>query len=163
MLTASLTSLSSWNCWPPRKVFDSETNENHLALLLFHCMHQTFINHRRLAALQIIMHVFVSFLMKDSLICHHPSLYHWMYSWHVLHTSTKLMMNVSRFHVFWIKEMDYRPHFTCGRLLDFFEHCKTHRKMRKRSSIVCKWRPCLPKGPTNSACTRIIVTAALQQ
>jgi hypothetical protein len=21
--------------------------------------------------------------------------------------------------------------------------------MRKRGSIVCKWRPCLPKGPTN--------------
>jgi hypothetical protein len=35
--------------------------------------------------------------------------------------------------------------------------------MRKRGSIACKWRPCLPKGPTNSARMRIIVTAALQR
>jgi hypothetical protein len=35
--------------------------------------------------------------------------------------------------------------------------------MRKRGSIVCKWRPCLPKGPTNSAQMCIIVNAALQR
>jgi hypothetical protein len=35
--------------------------------------------------------------------------------------------------------------------------------MRKRGSIVCKWRPCLPKGPTNSAQMCTIVTAALQR
>jgi hypothetical protein len=34
--------------------------------------------------------------------------------------------------------------------------------MRKCGSIVCKWRPCLPKGPTDSARMRTIVTAALQ-
>jgi hypothetical protein len=63
---------------------------------------------------------------------------------------TKLMMNVSWFHVSCIQEMDYRPHFTCSGLLDFLGHCK-HRTVRKRGSVVCKWRPCLPKGPTNSA------------
>jgi hypothetical protein len=35
--------------------------------------------------------------------------------------------------------------------------------MRKRGSIVCKLRPCLPKGPTNSARMRTIVTAALER
>jgi hypothetical protein len=35
--------------------------------------------------------------------------------------------------------------------------------MGKRGSIACKLRPCLPKGPTNSARMRTIVTAALQQ
>jgi hypothetical protein len=35
--------------------------------------------------------------------------------------------------------------------------------MRKLGSIVCKLRPCLPKGPTNSARMRTIVTAALQR
>jgi hypothetical protein len=34
--------------------------------------------------------------------------------------------------------------------------------MRKRGSIVCKSRPCLPKAPTNSARIRSVVTAALQ-
>jgi hypothetical protein len=34
--------------------------------------------------------------------------------------------------------------------------------MRKRGSIVCKLRPCLPKGPINSASMRTIVTVALQ-
>jgi hypothetical protein len=35
--------------------------------------------------------------------------------------------------------------------------------MRKRGSIVCKWRPCLPKGPTNLAQMWTIVTAVLQR
>jgi hypothetical protein len=35
--------------------------------------------------------------------------------------------------------------------------------MCTRGLIVCKWRPCLPKGPTNSARMRTIVTAALQR
>jgi hypothetical protein len=35
--------------------------------------------------------------------------------------------------------------------------------MRKRGSIVCKLRSCLPKGPTNSARMRNILTAALQR
>jgi hypothetical protein len=34
--------------------------------------------------------------------------------------------------------------------------------MRKHGSVVCKLCPCLPKGPTNSAHIRAIVTAALQ-
>jgi hypothetical protein len=34
--------------------------------------------------------------------------------------------------------------------------------MRKHGLIVCKLHPCLPKGPTNSARMRIIVTAVLQ-
>jgi hypothetical protein len=72
-------------------------------------------------------------------------------------------MNVSRFHVSCIQETDYRPHFTCGGLLEFLGHCKTHRTMRKRDSIVRKWRPCLPKGPTNSARMRTIVTTELQR
>jgi hypothetical protein len=32
--------------------------------------------------------------------------------------------------------------------------------MRKRGSIVCKLRPCLPKGPTNAASMDNVVTAA---
>jgi hypothetical protein len=32
--------------------------------------------------------------------------------------------------------------------------------MRKHGSIICKWHLCLPKGPTNSARMRTIVTAA---
>jgi hypothetical protein len=35
--------------------------------------------------------------------------------------------------------------------------------MRKRGSNVCRLRPCLPKGPINSARMRAIVTAALQR
>jgi hypothetical protein len=35
--------------------------------------------------------------------------------------------------------------------------------MHKHGSIVCKWRPCLPKGPTNSAQMCTIVTASLQR
>jgi hypothetical protein len=35
--------------------------------------------------------------------------------------------------------------------------------MRKCGSIVYKLRPCLPKGPTNSARMRTIVTVALQR
>jgi hypothetical protein len=35
--------------------------------------------------------------------------------------------------------------------------------MRKRDLIVCKWRPCLPNGPTKSAQMCTIVTAALQR
>jgi hypothetical protein len=35
--------------------------------------------------------------------------------------------------------------------------------MRKRGSIVRKLNPCLPKGLTNSARMRTIVTAALQR
>jgi hypothetical protein len=55
----------------------------------------------------------------------HPSLkclthLHTTFSIHL----TKLTMNVSRFHVSCIQETDYRPHFTCGGLLDFLEHCK---------------------------------------
>jgi hypothetical protein len=34
--------------------------------------------------------------------------------------------------------------------------------MRKCGSIVCRWHLCLPKGPTNSAHMRNIVTTALQ-
>jgi hypothetical protein len=53
-----------------------------------------------------------------------PSPYHWithgMFSIHL----TKLTMNVIRFHDSCIHETDYRPHFTCGRLLDFLEHFK---------------------------------------
>jgi hypothetical protein len=70
-------------------------------------------------------------------------------------------MNVSRFHVSCIHEMDYRAYLTCGELLDFLEHFK-HRMMRKHGSIVCKLRPYLPIGPTNSARMGTIVTAALQ-
>jgi hypothetical protein len=66
-----------------------------------------------------IMHISASFIKVS-----HPSLYHWsthgMFSIHL----TKLMMNVSRCHVSCIQETDYRPHFTCGRLFSFLEHCK---------------------------------------
>jgi hypothetical protein len=34
------------------------------------------------------------------------------------------LMNVGQFDVPGIQEMDYRPHFTCGGLLDFLEQCK---------------------------------------
>jgi hypothetical protein len=87
--------------------------------LLFHCTHHNFINHRRLAALQIIMHILASFI-KVSHPCPYHSITHSMFSMHL----TKLAMNVSRFHVSCIQETDYRLHFTCGGLLDFLEHCK---------------------------------------
>jgi hypothetical protein len=35
--------------------------------------------------------------------------------------------------------------------------------VRKHGLIVCKWRPCLPKGRRNSARMRTIVTAAVQR
>jgi hypothetical protein len=35
--------------------------------------------------------------------------------------------------------------------------------VRKCGSIVCKWHPCLPKGPTDSAHVHSIVTAVLHQ
>jgi hypothetical protein len=63
--------------------------------------------------------IFASFIKVS-----HPSPYHWIthgiFSIHL----TKLTMNVSRFRVSCIQETDYRPHFTCGGLLDFLEHCK---------------------------------------
>jgi hypothetical protein len=71
-------------------------------------------------------------------------------------------MNVSRFHISCIEETNYRPHFTCGRLLDFLEHYKTRRTMHKHGLIAYKWHPCLPKGPTNSASMHTIMTTALQ-
>jgi hypothetical protein len=87
--------------------------------LLFHCKHQIFINPRRSAAPRIIMHIFASFIKVSP-----PSPYHWftrgMFSIHL----TKLTMNISRFHVSCIEETNYRPHFTCGLLLDFLEHSK---------------------------------------
>jgi hypothetical protein len=145
-----------WNLW---KMQGKWWNGEVCVLLnfLFHCMHQIFINHRQLAALRIIMHIFTSFIKVS-----HPSPYHWitrgMFSIHL----TKLTMKVSWFHVSCIQETDYRPHFTCSGLLDFLEHFK-HRTMRKHGSIVCKLRLCLPKGPTTSACMCTIVTAALQR
>jgi hypothetical protein len=51
--------------------------------LLFHCMHWIFINHRRSAALRIIMHIFTS--LKSPSIS--VPLNH---SWHVLHTPYKV-------------------------------------------------------------------------
>jgi hypothetical protein len=53
-----------------------------------------------------------------------PSPYHWNTHGMFSVRLTKLTMNVSRFHVSCIQETDYRPHFTCGGLLDFLEHCK---------------------------------------
>jgi hypothetical protein len=80
-----------------------------LLTLLFHCTHQILINHRRSTTLLIIMHIFM---------------YHWitrgMFSIHLI----KPTMNVSRFRVSCIQEMDYRRHFICSGLLDFLEHCK---------------------------------------
>jgi hypothetical protein len=43
-----------------------------------------------------------------------------------------------------------------------FLNISTKRTMRKHGSIVCISRPCLQKGPTQSARMRTIVTAALQ-
>jgi hypothetical protein len=101
------------------KCRDSNDMVTVLLNFLFHCIHQIFINHRQSAAPQIIMHIFGSFIKMS-----HPFLYHWishgMFSIH----HTKLIMNVSQFRVPCIQETDYRPHFTCGGLLKFFEHCK---------------------------------------
>jgi len=87
--------------------------------LRFNCTHQIFIHHRRSAAPRIITHIFASFIKQS-----HSSPYHWtthgIYSIHV----TKLTMNFSRCHVLRIQETDYRPHFTCGRILYFLEHYK---------------------------------------
>jgi hypothetical protein len=82
-----------WNLWKMQGKWRSEESSV-LLNLLFHCTHQIFINHRRSAALRIIMHIFAS-LIKVS----HPSPYHWithgMFSIHL----TKLTMNVSRFDI----------------------------------------------------------------
>jgi hypothetical protein len=103
-----------WNLWKMEgKWWNGESSV--LLNLLFHCMYQIFINHRRSAAPRIIMHVFASFNKMS-----HPSPYHWIahgiFSIHL----TRLTMNVCRFHVSCIQETDYRPHFACGGLLDFF-------------------------------------------
>jgi hypothetical protein len=84
-----------------------------------HCTHQIFINHRRSAASRISMHIIASFIKMS-----HLSPYHWLTHDMFSIRLTKLTMNVSRFHVSWIQETDYRAHFTCGGLLDFLEHCK---------------------------------------
>jgi hypothetical protein len=104
---------------------------------LFHGMHQTFINHRRLAALLIIVHIFMS-IMKVS----QPSFYHWITNDMFFMHLTKLM-NVSRFHVSCIQEKGYRPHFTCGGLSDFLEHCK-------RADNAWMWFDCLQIAPVLS-------------
>jgi hypothetical protein len=65
------------------------------------------------------MHIFASFIKQSR-----PSPYHWtthgIFSMHV----TKLTTNFSRFHLLRIQETDYRPHFTCGRILYFLKHYK---------------------------------------
>jgi hypothetical protein len=101
------------------------------------------------------MNVFASFIKVS-----HPSPYHWitrgMFSIHF----TKLTMNVSRFHVPCIQETEYRPHITCDGLLNFLEHCK-HTGLCV--IMVRLSANCLPKGPTNSARMRTVVTTALQR
>jgi hypothetical protein len=59
-------------------------------------------------------------------------------------------MNVSRFHVSCIQEMDYRPHFICGGLLDFLENFKHTGR-------------CVNMVRLSENCVRTIVTAALQR
>jgi hypothetical protein len=144
-----------WNLWKMQGKW--QNGELSVLLnLLFHCTHQTFINHRRLAALQI-MHIFASFFTVS-----HPSPYRWITHGIFSIHCTKLTINVSRFHVSCIQEMDYRR---ISRVAGFsfswiFE---THRTMRKHDLIVCKLHLCPPKGPTNSAHMHTIVTATLQR
>jgi hypothetical protein len=107
-----------WNLWEMQGKW--RNGESSVLLnLFFHCTHQIFINHRRSAAPRRIMHIFASFNKMS-----HPSPYHWitrgMFSIHL----TKLTISVSRLHVSCIQETDHRPHFTCGGLLHFLEHCK---------------------------------------
>ena len=107
--------------WNLREIQGKWRNGESSALpkLLFNCTHQICIHHRRSAAGRIIMHIFASFIKQS-----HPSPYHWttygMFSIHV----TKLAMNFSRCHVLCIQETDYRPQFTCGRILCFLKHYK---------------------------------------
>jgi hypothetical protein len=116
--------------------------------LLFHCMHQIFINHRQSAAPQIIMHIFASFIKVS-----HPSPYHWitdgMFSIHL----TKLTMNVSRFPVSCIQETDYRAHFSCGGLFSSLEHCKHTGRCINAVWLSANGVRALPKDPqTLHAC-----------
>jgi len=106
--------------WNLRKMQGKWRNESSvLPNLLFNCTHQIFIHHRQSATPRIIVRIFTSFIKQS-----HPCPYHWtthgMCSIHV----TKLTMNFSRCPVLRIQEMDYRTHFTCGRILCFLKHYK---------------------------------------
>jgi hypothetical protein len=81
-----------------------------------------------------------------------------MFSIHV----TKLTMNFSRFHVLRIQETDYRPHFTCGRIL-YFLKIKKKNTLRKHCSNVCNLRPCLDKESNYSARKCTIMAPTLQR
>jgi hypothetical protein len=107
-----------WNLWK----MQGKWQNGELSVLLnlfFHYTHQIFINYRRSAAPRIIMHIFAAFIKVSR-----QSPYGWITHGIFLIHLTKLTMNVKRFHVSLIQEMDYRPHFTCGGLLDFLEHFK---------------------------------------
>jgi hypothetical protein len=133
-----------WNLWKMQgKLQNGESSV--LLNLIFHCKHQIFVNHRRLATPWIIMHIFASFIKVS-----HPSPYHWithgMFSIHL----TKLMMIVNWFHVSCSQETDYRPYFTWGRLLDFLEHCK---HIGHCVNAVCLQIASVPSQRTNKLCT----------
>ena len=123
--------------------------------LLFKTTHQIFIHHRQSAAPLIIIHIFESFIKKSHQSPYHLTT-HGMFSIQV----TKLM-NFSLFHVLHIQEMDYRPHFICGRILYFLKHYK-HSMVCKYRSNVCKLCLCLATESTNSTHTHTIMTATLQ-
>jgi hypothetical protein len=72
-----------------------------------------------------------------------------------------MTMNVSHFHVSCIQETDYSPHFTCGGLPDFLEHCKHTGRCATAVRLSVNGVRAFPKD--NYARMRAIVTAALQR
>jgi hypothetical protein len=129
----------AWNLWKMQgKWWNGESSV--LLNLLFHCTHQIFINYRRSTAPHPLNH-----------------------SWHVLHTPHKVDDECEPVSCFLHSRNGLQAAFHMWRASCFSWTFQTHTTMRKHSSIVCKLRPCLPKGPTNSACMNNIMTAALQR
>ena len=142
--------------WNLRKCRESDVMVDRLFSLIFSstaCTKSSLT--RRSAAQQIITHIFTPSLNSPT------HLYHWsthgMFSIHVTQ-----LTNFSQFHVLHIQEMDYRPYFTCSRILCFLKHYKRTARCVNTVQMSAKLDPCLATESTNSARVCTIMTAALQ-
>ena len=136
--------------WNLRKMQGKWRNHESSVLsnLLFNCTHQIFIHHRRSATPWIITHIFVSFIKQS-----HPSLYHLITHGMFSIQVTKLT-NFSRFHVLRIQETDYRPHFTCGRILYYLKRYKRTARCVNTVRMSANCVRALPQNQqTRHACT----------
>jgi hypothetical protein len=84
------------------------------------------------------------------------------YSWHVLRTPHKVYVEYQPVSCFLHPRNGLQTAFHMRRASWVSWTFKTHRTMGKCDLIVCKLCQCLPKEPTNSACFRTMVIAALQ-